>query len=250
MPDLFNAEKLRQFQLAFGKYVRDPNTEALPSGIPPRRAQVYESLLINNVSGFINACFPVCRKLIEAGIWQNLCRAFFRDWRSQTPYFRDIPGEFLLYLQQLQEMQQSELLHQLPPWLLQLAHYEWAELNVDVSDDDADQPPVGLSVRGSVMNLAYQWPVHRISVEFQPEQPSETFLVVLRNTQHKVSFIEINAATYVLIDQIQQQALPREAVVQRLSEVLQRQCDAAFAVHVNAMIDDLIQREVLVETKE
>lgn len=243
MPDLFNAEKMRQFQLGFGKYLRDPQSETLPAGIPPRRAQVYESLLINNVSGFINACFPVCRKLLETAVWQNLCRAFFRDWRSQTPYFREIPGEFLQFLQQ------SEFLTQLPPWLLQLAHYEWAELNVDVCEDDADEKPIGLSVRGPVMNLAYQWPVHRISAEFQPEQPSETFLVVLRNSQHKVSFIEINAPTYVLIDQIQPQALSRETVVQRMSEVLQRPCDAAFAGHVHAMIDDLIRREVLVETK-
>src|SRR3990167_2310303 len=231
---------LREFQLSFGKYLRDPQQETLPDGIPPRRAQVYESLLINNVSGFINACFPVCRKLMEAAVWQNLCRAFFRDWRSQTPYFREIPGEFLQYLQQ------SEALSQLPPWLLQLAHYEWAELNVDVCDDDAGLLPVGLSVRGPVMNLAYQWPVHRISAEFQPEHPYETFLVLLRNFQHKVSFIEINAATYVLIDQIQQQALPREAVVQSMSEVLQRHCDAAFIGHVNDMIDDLIRREVLI----
>jgi hypothetical protein len=61
--------------------------------------KVYNELLYNNLEGFLLACFPVCRKILGKRRWDRLARAFFRDHACHTPYFRQIPEEFLKYLQ-------------------------------------------------------------------------------------------------------------------------------------------------------
>ena len=59
--------------------------------------------------------------------WRRLCRRFLRDGALHTPWFREIPQEFVRFLAALPAVR-------LPRWLAELAHYEWAELAVDVMD--------------------------------------------------------------------------------------------------------------------
>ena len=92
-----NTPAFQQFQRDFARRCRDPRA-ARPAGVPARRMAVYEELLFNNITGFLDACFPVCRQLVGEVTWRRLNRGFFRDWRSATPIFREIPQEFLTYL--------------------------------------------------------------------------------------------------------------------------------------------------------
>ncbi len=241
--------ELRKFQLEFGRYVRDPAAQSLPEHIPPRRARVYEELLFNNISGFINACFPVCRSLCSAEQWLGLRRDFFRDWRAQSPYFSQIPAEFLAFLEQ-----NEALLERLPPWFLALAHYEWVELDLDVRKaDNAVVPlqdtrdPKALRLNPVLHNLAYEWPVHKIRPDALPEAPQATFLVALRNAEHQVRFIEVNPATSMLINLLQEQELPQEHVPEAMAGLLQRPCDEAFAGFCQQVIEQLITQEVIID---
>ena len=58
--------------------------------------------------------------------------------------------------------------------------------------------------------LAYQYPVHKIAPAFlpleAPEQP--TFLIVYRNSEDEVNFIEITPITYRLLEIIQEHEKP------------------------------------------
>ena len=88
----------RDFQHAFARHLRDPHHVARPAGLPARRSRVYERLLFNNVRGFVDRCFPVCRTLLGEARWTRLIRCFYRDWPMATPWFREIPREFVRYL--------------------------------------------------------------------------------------------------------------------------------------------------------
>ncbi len=187
----------QQFQMVFGRRCRDPRAPR-PAGIEPRRLAVYEELLFNNITGFLDACYPVCRQLIGESRWRRLNRAFFRDWRSQSPYFRDIAREFLLYLAQAQ--------HPLPAWFRDLTHYEWVELAVETSD--APCPPYARQgdllhgqplLNPTMFNLVYDWPVQRISAAYRPRKPQTTHLLVFRDAADVVRFAEINALTARLL---------------------------------------------------
>lgn len=193
----------QRFQFEFGRRLRDPGGSPRPEGIPARRMAVYEELLFNNVTGFLDSCFPVACATLGERRWRRLARGFFRDWRCRTPYFREIPREFLDWLAIAETPA-------LPPWFRELLHYEWAELAVDVMVADIPAAdPAGNLIDGhpvlvpALMNLGYAWPVHRIGPDYRPRKPRAVHLLVFRDGADEVRFIEISAATALLVDRLQ-----------------------------------------------
>lgn len=187
----------QQFQHDFGRHLRDPHRAPRPAGVPARRAAIYAELLFNNLTGFLDACYPVTRSVLGERRWRRLQRAFFREARCQTPYFREIPRELLDWLPTDCG----------PRWLKELAHYEWVELALDVMN--VSSPPhdprgdllAGIPVAApALMNLAYEWPVHRISRDYRPRKPSQTHLLVYRDVGDAVQFIELNPVSAHLVD--------------------------------------------------
>ena len=126
---------LINFQKSYGIYLRDPCNNQRPAAIPYRASQIYESLLFNNISGFINSCFPVAKQLFTAEQWQHICRCFFSQWRCHTPYFSEIPKEFVTYIQEHPHALE------LPAWFSELIYYEWVELDIDTSNAIALNTP-------------------------------------------------------------------------------------------------------------
>jgi hypothetical protein len=200
----------QQYQREFTAHIRDPRNVNRPKGVPARRMKVYNGLLYNNMEDFLLSCFPVCRKIMGKRRWDRLVRAFFRDHVSHTPYFRQIPEEFLRYLQ-------AEWDHpdDIPAFLPELAHYEWVELELDTSDRDANLPahdPTGDLLAGRpLLNfvlrvLAYRWPVHRLSPRYKPsELPAQpTFMLAFRDAALQVRFVLINSASARLLNLLQE----------------------------------------------
>ncbi len=183
-------------QLQFTGYLRDPDNAPTPD-LPAERLQVYSELIYNNIENFLASAFPVMRKILPDAEWHSLARDFIRDHQAQTPYFLQISEEFVQYF-----LQADHALAKQYPYLTALAHYEWIELVLDVADEN---PPVITFVPDDIGSatfhlspvsilLAYPWPVHKISPDYLPQVPEETFLLVYRNPDDQVKFIELTAA--------------------------------------------------------
>ena len=202
-----------QTQQQFAAHLRDPQANKAPPGIEDRRMKIYRELIYNNIESFISSGFPILRSITPDEKWHAIVRQFVSRHRSHTPYFLEISQEFLQFLQEAYQPFEDD-----PPFLLELAHYEWVELALDVSAEDIpckepldqerpseellDSP---LSVSPLAWRLSYQYPVHRIGPEYQPQKVQEqapeqgTFLVVYRNREHQVKFLEANAVTFRLL---------------------------------------------------
>jgi hypothetical protein len=198
----------QQTQYAFASHLRAPDTVAAPEGIEARRIAIYRDLIYNNIEGFVAGAFPVLRSLFQDSAWHELVRDFIVKHQAQTPYFLEISQEFLAYLWQ----ERGEVAGD-PVFMLELAHYEWVELALDVATDqlpDAGIMPANIldtyaRVSPVVMNLSYQYPVHKISPRFRPDAVELTFLVVYRNSADQVKFMESNALTHRLLHLLQDQ---------------------------------------------
>ena len=70
------------------------------------------------------------------------------------------------------------------------------------------------------MLLEYDFAVHKISGKFKSENKEKTYLLVFRNADFKVKFIELNAVTFELLKLIQSNHLPGEQALARLAEAL------------------------------
>ncbi|MBK8186096.1 MAG: putative DNA-binding domain-containing protein [Cellvibrio sp.] len=195
-------KSFQKTQFEFTQYLRDPESLGLPGNIQPERMQVYVELIYNNIEGFISGAFPVLRSIIPDESWHGLVRDFIKTHESQTPYFLQISQEFLTFL-----LQHSHPLVKDYPFMIALAHYEWVELALDVSEGELPAstpwPEALLNSRVSVsplsIILSYPWPVHHLSPRVTPNTEIETHLLVYRNRQDQVQFMELNATSSRLL---------------------------------------------------
>ena len=186
------------------RHLRDPEQVPGPRGVEPRRLKIYQDLVYRNIEGFISSGFPVLRSLYNDPDWHALVRAFIQGHRCQSPFFLEISQEFLHFL--MQEFQPRDCD---PPFLTELAHYEWVELALDVATETLPEQtePFGevlsavLSLSPLAWSLGYHYPVHRIGPGFRPAETVDTFyLVVYRDRGDAVRFMELNAATARLLE--------------------------------------------------
>lgn len=191
-------------QYAFTAHVRTPDAAPAPADVAPARMAVYRELLRANFVGSLEACFPVLRQVLPAARWQTLVEDFFARHRCRTPIYRRVPDEFLAYLQDEYAPAPDD-----PPFLAELAHYEWVELALSIDTQEIDD--TGVDPNGDLWTgvprlnplawlLEYRFPVHRIGPDAQPQATATpTFIVVYRDRRDDVGFMELNAVSARLL---------------------------------------------------
>lgn len=95
-----DAPGLLRMQQSWSGYLRAPTQTERPAGTAARRIDVYAELLRNNIRGFIDQCFPLCRASVSAACWEDLIEGFFSQgtWHH-SPFFHEIPRAFVDFLQ-------------------------------------------------------------------------------------------------------------------------------------------------------
>ncbi|WP_269618407.1 HvfC family RiPP maturation protein [Zhongshania sp. BJYM1] len=218
--------ELQAIQRELTEFIRDPEHCAGPKGLESRRLDIYKGLFFNNINSFLSNGFPVCRSLFSDDDWDALVRDFMIKHQCVSPYFLKIAEEFLAYLSSQRGACEID-----PPFLLELAHYEWVELALDVANEDlppeetlpADLLAAYLGISPLAWSLAYRFPVHLISRDNRPLEPGDmpTYIVVYRNRHDSVQFLEINAVTARLLDLIGGDTPQSgETVLQRIADEL------------------------------
>lgn len=243
--------QFQQIQQAFIAHIKDPEHQSAPAGIEDRRMAIYRELFFNNVEGFIASAFPVLKSLYKDTDWQALVRQFFIQYQCSSPYFLHIAEHFLHYLQQDYVTTEHD-----PAFMLELAHYEWAELylatkqlsqaETPLSTEQIIQAPLYLS--SLAMVLAYPYKVHEISAAYQPETPSEVqYYLLYRNAADEVKFVLINQLTAALLQTLQQSAgSTLSALVQQLLPLLPQLSAQQLMQGATALLQDFAAKGVLV----
>ena len=195
-----NTSEQKEFirkQFEFAANIRNPQDNPRPPEVEDRRMAIYRELFFNNVEDFMASSYPVLKEVLGETRWDVLIRAYFSEHRAETPLFPQLPAEFLKYLNDVRRPQAGD-----PAFMLELAHYEWMELAAAQSDEQIDWETIDKA--GDLLSghpvisplawvLSYEFPVHRISKDFQPNEPGEqpTNIIVYRDLNDDVGFIEI-----------------------------------------------------------
>lgn len=243
-----------QVQLdTLARYVRSPDTQPGPPGIEPRRLKLYGDLLFNNVEGLLAGNFPVIRQTLGDTEWHALVRRFFANHHSETPLFTRIGLELIDFLATPEGHDPQR------PWLAELAHYEWAELGLQLSDapspahDQHGDLFEGIPVLSPLAwPLAYSWPVPRIGPDFQPETPppEPTFVLLRRDQNGKVQFSELSPLLFQLLERIAANttANGRKLLLQMAREAGQQDVDG-FVDAARPLLQQLHEQGVLAGTR-
>ena len=243
----------KDIQYQFTRHIRDPANAPAPGDIEERRMAIYRDLLYRNVESFLANSFPVLRKVVRDDDWHSLMRKYFKNHQSRTPLFPKMPQEFLQYLQDNEETAEN-----LYPFLLELAHYEWVELALSIDSREIRQD--GLDTGGNLLSgvpvlnelswsLAYNYPVHRIGPDYLPvEKPGQpTCLLVYRDRQDSVRFIELNPLAARLVDCLKENTgkkTGREILMEIAGEIAHP--DPEIVVNGGcAILEDMREKEVV-----
>lgn len=196
---------LQAQQTTLGLYLRDPEHNPPPAGMAVARVEVYRDLIFQNLSTLLGGTFPVLIKVLGEQQWRALVRIFLRDYRAQTPKFGEIAQEFVEFL----GAEPPALKHgPWPPFMVELAHYEWVEMALQQSDDEPPERGAvehllerALAVSPLAWPLAYAWPVHQVGPDFQPHRPpaQPTLLLVRRAQDWRVEFSELSPLAWRLL---------------------------------------------------
>lgn len=230
-----NLPDFRALQLEFTAHIRHPQKNGIPEGVEPRRMQIYRELVFNNVENFLSTTFPVTRSCFTGDDWRELVRDYLHRHKASSPYFLEIPQEFMEFLAATETPAATDSVDEAsrgaPPWLLELCHYEWVELALDVADlelpwdqvdPDADAMESALIVSPLIWSLGYHWPVHTIGPENKTNvQKCSTLLIVFRDRQDKVRFMESDPPTSRFLELLGTNVSLRECIDQMNVEMPQ-----------------------------
>lgn len=244
-------------QYAFAAHIRDPEHTIAPAEIEDRRMAIYRKLFFNNLSNLLSTFFPVIKIVLPKKQWHAAIRGFMKVHRAKTPYFLQLPEEFLAFLQnEYRELDEDF------PFITELAHYEYADLALRVSPNQNDLS--GVDADGDLLAnmpvkselawaFAYHYPVHEIAADFIPteklQQPA--YLAVYRRDDDVVRFMELNAVTAALLDAIENNdnALSGEFLLRKLAKEINYPNVDALLKHGADALTEMLQLQILVGTR-
>ncbi|MCY4658145.1 MAG: putative DNA-binding domain-containing protein [Gammaproteobacteria bacterium] len=247
-----NLRTFQEIQLDFAAHIRHPERNPAPSGIEPRRMQIYARIFYNNIESFCASSFKRAKAILGNDQWHELIRSFVHRHVSSTPYFCEIQDEFLEFL-----VNESDKTCQ-PPFLQELCHYEWLSLQLllaapDISDRLVDKVEMDTELIQSPLlhNLVYQWPVHEIDKDFQPDElpPSPTFLLAFRTHTHNLQFMEVNELTHLILKEFESTIAVTEVIdllLERMGQEGIKFDRLKVQKQLFGLTEDLVRRDILV----
>lgn len=248
-------QNFKDIQYAFAKYLRDPDNAPGFDDIEDRRLKIYRELFFGNMKNLVSQTFPVLKKFYSDSHWDELIRTFMVKHESNTPLFLEVSSEFIEYLQTKHQPTKYD-----PPFMLELAHYEWVELAVSVMDADIDESTIDSAgnlanqipyLSPFISSLTYTYPVHEIKPGYDPTtKPSEsTFLLVYRNTQDQVEFMLLNSVSARLIALMQLESSKTGIqLLQKIAEELQHPNPQAVIDGGMGLLEQFKQKDIILGT--
>ena len=246
------AETFPDAQAAFAARLRRPRSQPCPAGMTARRVDLYARLVRSNVDEALLGAFPRLRGMLSARRWSQLVRQFVAEHGCQSPFFRDVGGEFVAFLQG-----PSRPLVDRAEALCALAHFEWTRgaLMLDDTEAAACLPDGDLLHGVPVCNpalrlLHYDWPVQSL----RPRQritPESTHLALYRVGGDQVRCAQINPLTAQLIERLRPGELTgAQALASLRGDGADPSAAAAYLDFGAALLRDLRQSGVLLGSRD
>lgn len=237
----------QHYQHAFTAHIRDPKNNPKPNDVNEERMAVYREGVYKNIFESASICFPVCQAILSEQEWDSIIRKFVANHHASSPFFRDIPQELVTFLNADTDT---------PDYIKQLAHYEWVELAISMQQTDTILNNIALSNTTDLLNevpvltpahmlLQYDYPVQKISAQFIPDHIESTHLLVFRSGSLVVSFIELNAMVYALLNLIKKGVTGKQALT-LLSEKIQHPEPNAIIEFGHCVLKDLLQQQAII----
>ncbi len=236
-PSIINKKNFQETQSLFCKHLRLQAKQPLPDNVTKEQMDLYQSLNFGNMLEAISPCFPVAKSLVSKEDWHDYVKAFIKTLSRTNPFFNQLPYAFLQFMQQRADIV-------LPEFYLELLHYEWLELYIELLDVTVLDQEVHLEALDiselSLSPLAeiayYHYPLDKVSKDFIPKEPEDFYVAVYRDADDKVNFLRLNQLTYNLIQDVLKEGMQLDDWIDSIDVgILNMKREDLFAHAVNAL---------------
>lgn len=222
-------------------------------GASPERWKVYRRMVRSRFVENVEHGFERLRAVVGEDRFREIIACFLAESPPRSHYLRDVPGEFLQFF----EHHRDRLMRAfgLPGYALDLARYEWAELETAYSHEEASALQVGplamdrvpvLTPAHRLIDLAY--PVHRMgsSGHDASMSPAPFSLCLYRDVKnHEVAVLELTPVTAAMLSAMESRTSTLTEVVRNAALAVGVTVDVAFVEALSTLLADLTERGVL-----
>lgn len=184
-------------QQVFSQHLRDA---ALERTILDEE-KIYSCLLRANLREVLANIYPRLSQQLGVKKWTFFLDQFLQRHAATTPYFYQVPDEFLSFLWHNKDLYREW------PWVFALAHFEWMELVATVADVVLPEPDVAMVQCSPVAyGCQYDYAVFPLEEDYAALAPRVRPWqgIVYRNRQHQVHWLVLDQWSSELFALIQQ----------------------------------------------
>ncbi len=245
-----------RLQRAFTRHLRDPDNVAAPGAHEERRMAIYRHAIYANVAGFMGDNYPRVRAVMSEERWAAMLRDYIIRHVSTTSAFVELPREFLAYLEHERDDPHD------PPFLYELAHFDWLETLVGADQRVVDLD--GIDTHGDLLDgrpvpnptlrvVSYRYPVHAIDADFQPAEPpaQATCIAAFRDLDKRYNFLDLNPAAARLLELLLDECTTSgRAALERIATELGHADPAQLVAAGSTILERMHARGALLGTRE
>ena len=194
-------------QRALARHLRNPGEYPAPA-LPEERLAIYRNAVRHNIAEFMANNYPRLKDVLTLDAWNTLIDDYLAHHPAHTAAFARLPGEFLDFLHSRPKSPEH------PPFLEELAHFEWLEnhlcCDARMLPDPATCDRAGdLLFDEIIINpvhalVTYKFPVHAIDGTFRPDEapPHATHLVAFRDWNFHFAVLDLNPLSRELFEAV------------------------------------------------
>jgi hypothetical protein len=247
-----------QTELCDALFASDPPDAAFAAlGANGERWKVYRRMVRSRFLASIEHGFERLRAVVGEDRFQAMVWQFLAESPPRSHYLRDVPGEFLQFFQKNRDRLLGDFA--LPAYALDLARFEWAELETAYSFEETRAARVGplvmdavpvLSPAHRLVDLAY--PVHRMGTAGHDDtmQAAPFSLCLYRDPKtHEVATLELTPVTAAMLASMEKQTATLTEIVRNAAEAVRVSVDVAFVEALSTLLADLLERGVLLGSR-
>ncbi len=218
-------------------------------GCGPKRLLAYHEMVHGRLFKTIRSYLGPAAEQLGSDRLRADVDAWIAEPGPKTRYFRDIPAEFLAWVEPRWAADES-----LPPWLLELAHHQVLIRTIRNDPRPVGEPTgVGLDLDAAiacnqtVRLVRYEWAVHHLPKQPTPRQApaaEPTTVIAYRGHDEQPAFVDVKPRSAHMLERLLAGATLREALFGACEAMGETLDDAILSVTA-VTLADLIDRHIL-----
>lgn len=180
-------------------------------GARTERLHHYRRLIYNIIDDALENAYPIAKSKMQQEQWREMVDDFIAEHKCQHPQLFRMPGEFVDFVLDQGYAQSFGI-----PYLNDLLLFEWVEVEVHTM---ADQLIPEANLNGNFTHeplvfLPYiklvhlHYPIHHLNAVNILEHEGDYFLLVYRQENGTVQYVELNELTYTILDEMMNYSSP------------------------------------------